>query len=147
MGLYSTCLVKLMGHPPIFRMLNLFFALVCPGTPTVPRAWYLVPGGRYQPGTWYQVLTWYLVPGTWYLVPSTWYLVPSAGCMVQPPGIQMQTTQTTRTKRQTMQTTRQTMQFTRPTANLANLANFNVPSTRLRGYKTTRQTAQTGRLW
>ena len=59
MGLYSTCLVKLMGYPPILRMLNLFFALVCPGTPIVPRTWYLVPG------------TWYLVPGT-NLVPGTW---------------------------------------------------------------------------
>ena len=49
MGLYSTCLVKLMGYPPISRMLNLFLALVCPGTPIVPRTWYLVLGTRYQP--------------------------------------------------------------------------------------------------
>ena len=32
MGLYSTCLVKVMGHPPILRMPNPFFALVCPGS-------------------------------------------------------------------------------------------------------------------
>ena len=31
-GLYSTCLVTLMGRPPILRMLNPFLALVCPGS-------------------------------------------------------------------------------------------------------------------